>query len=109
MMEVFEEIAQETAPVDESDSRKRYKGICPVCGKELYICKSLAMLMGINTGHGSCLECGTFLHMEFNEERQEMDLEPFEEYVKREQAKRDADAVAESIGYGGIFTDDEQK
>lgn len=22
---------------------KRYKGICPVCGKELWICKSVAM------------------------------------------------------------------
>ena len=96
-MEVFEDIAQETAPVDESDTRKRYKGICPVCGKELYICKSLAMLMGINTGHGSCLDCETFLHMEFNEQRQEMALEPFEDYVKREQAKRDVDAVAEKL------------
>ena len=107
MMEVFEDIAQETAPVDETDSRKRYKGICPVCGKELYICKSLAMLIGINTGHGCCLGCKEFLHMEFNEQRQEMDLEPFDKYVEREQAKRDADAVAENLGYGGFFKDDE--
>lgn len=107
MMEVFEDIARETAPVDESDTRKRYKGICPVCGKELFICKSLSMLMGINTGWGSCLGCETFLHMEFNEQRQEMDLEPFEDYAKREEAKRLAGAVAEKLGYGGLFADDE--
>lgn len=89
------------------DDQRRYKGMCPVCGKENWICKSIAMEIGINSGHGSYLGCGTFMHIQFNAERQEMDLEPFEEYLKREQAKRDADAVAESIGCGGIFTDDE--
>lgn len=31
---------------------KRYKGICPVCGKELWICKSVAMQIDWNVGTG---------------------------------------------------------
>lgn len=69
------------------DNRRRYKGICPICGKENWICMSIAMQMGINSGHGSCLGCGTFMHIQFNEERQEMDLESFDEYTKRKEAE----------------------
>ena len=29
------------------DSRKRYKIICPYCGKEQYACKSIAHELGI--------------------------------------------------------------
>lgn len=65
------------------DDRRRYKGICPICGKENWICMSIAMEMGINSGHGSCLGCGTFMHIQFNAERQEMDLEPFSVYETR--------------------------
>ncbi len=107
MTEIISGMAQETEPKKIRDDRQRYKGICPIYGKENWICKSIAMEIGINSGHGSCLGCGTFMHIQFNTERQEMDLEPFEEYVKCEQAKRDADAVAESMGYGGLFGNDE--
>ena len=34
----------------EQDKRPRYKGICPECGRELWICKSILMEMGINQG-----------------------------------------------------------
>lgn len=37
----------------EQDKRPRYKGICPECGHELWICKSIFMEMGINQGAGS--------------------------------------------------------
>ena len=38
----------------EQDKRTRYKGICPECGRELWICKSIFMEMGINQGAGRC-------------------------------------------------------
>lgn len=107
MTEIIDDMVRETEPEKIKDNRRRYKGVCPLCGKENWICKSVAMEVGINSGHGRCLGCGTFMHIQFNTERQEMDLEPFEEYIKREQAKKDVDAIAESMGYGGIFKDDE--
>lgn len=66
-----------------------YKGICPVCGKTNWICKSIAMELGVNTGIGHCLGCNTFLNVKFNEERQEMDLEIYEDYVKRTSEKEE--------------------
>lgn len=73
------------------DDRRRYKGICPICGKENWICMSIAMEMGIDIGHGSCLGCGTFMHIQFNAERQEMNLEPFSEYETRMRNKEKYD------------------
>ena len=61
----------------------------------------LAMEMGINTGHGACLGCKTFLHITFNPERQEMDLERFEDYEKSQKARDDVDKIAGNLGYGG--------
>lgn len=80
---------------------KTIKGICPVCGKENWICKSLAMEMGINTGVGRCLGCDTFLHITYNPERQEMDLERFEDYQNSKKARDDVDKIAGNVGYGG--------
>ena len=45
------------------------------------------MELGINAGHGNCLGCNTFLRVRFNPERQEMDLERFEDYLKRKNEK----------------------
>lgn len=64
-----------------SDNRPRYKGVCPVCGKVMWICKSWAMEMGINIGAGTCAGCGTLIHMTLNAETQEMDLERYEDYI----------------------------
>ena len=52
MGEIIDRMAQDTESHEPKDTRQRYKGICPVCGKENWICKSLAMEMGINTGVG---------------------------------------------------------
>lgn len=60
MGEIIDRMAQDTESHEPKDTRQRYKGICPVCGKENWICKSLAMEMGINTGVGRCLGCDTF-------------------------------------------------
>lgn len=69
------------------DKKPRYKGICPVCGKTNWICKSIAMEFGVNTGIGHCLWCNAFLNVKFNEERQEMELEIYEDYLKRTSEK----------------------
>jgi transcription elongation factor Elf1 len=108
MGEIIEQIEQNIAFAGKGDTRKRYPGKCPVCGKENWICKSIAMEMGINTGHGSCLGCHTFMHIKFNPERQEMDLERFEDYKNSQQSRKDMDAMAGNTGYGGQ-DDDEQK
>lgn len=60
------------------DKRPRYRGICPECGHELWICKSIFMEMGFNQGAGRCLNCKTLMRIQFNEERQEMDLAKME-------------------------------
>ena len=44
----------------------------------------------------------------FNPERQEMELEEFEKYRDSVQARKDGDAIAGNMGYGGQ-DDDEQK
>lgn len=45
------------------------------------------MELGVNAGHGNCLGCNAFLRVRFNPERQEMDLERFEDYLKRKNEK----------------------
>ncbi len=76
------------------NQQKRYRGQCPFCGKELWICKSILMEMGINTGGGSCIGCGKYLHIAFDKVKQEMQCEPFEAYVERE-------GRMEAAGYAG--------
>ena len=56
---------------------------------------------GINTGVGRCLGCDTFLHITYNPERQEMDLERFEDYQNSKKARDDVDKIAGNVGYGG--------
>lgn len=41
------------------------------------------MVAGINHGHGSCPQCGLFLHIEFDSENQRMKLEAYEDARKR--------------------------
>lgn len=68
---------------------KRYRGTCPKCGHELWICKSVGMQMGTNIGHGRCPECDTFMRISFDEEKQEMQTEEWEtEKYKDEMMKR---------------------
>ena len=38
---------------------------------------------GANVGSGTCPDCETFLHIIFNPEREEMDLERFEDYQEK--------------------------
>lgn len=65
------------------DERPRYKLICPACGSELWICKSIAMeVFGSSRGHGSCHKCNEFLALQFDEEKQEFKAELWSEYMK---------------------------
>lgn len=41
------------------------------------------------------------LHITFNPEQQEMDLERFEDYEKSQKARDDVDKIAGNLGYGG--------
>ena len=62
---------------------KTYKGVCPVCGETMWICKNIAMEKGINAGIADCPYCKAILYMSFNEENQEMDLKGFKEHWQR--------------------------
>jgi len=42
----------------------RYNFTCPNCMYEQSADTSIAMKMGHNNGHGSCMNCGVFLHLE---------------------------------------------
>lgn len=65
------------------DSTPRYKAICPCCGTELWVCKSMAMEMGMSDmGSGSCFNCNKFLHLEFDKENQIMKATPWDDYMK---------------------------
>ncbi|MBQ0067590.1 MAG: hypothetical protein KBS60_05370 [Phascolarctobacterium sp.] len=64
--------------------KKRYKGICPDCGGTLWICKSIMQEAGMtDLGHGTCIHCKSFLHLEFNEDKQEFDCVNWEKYRRQ--------------------------
>ena len=65
------------------EKAKRYKGICPTCGMAMWICQSDFMEKGAKVRSGTCPDCETFLHIIFNPEREEMDLERFEDYQEK--------------------------
>lgn len=68
------------------DNRPRYRGICPICGAELWICRSIGMELGwMNDGSGSCHKCNTFLHLIFKPEEKEFDVEAWEDFMRRDQ------------------------
>jgi hypothetical protein len=41
---------------------------------------------GLNTGHGKCMECGTFLHLEIDTEKQVMLSQDWDEWLAEETA-----------------------
>lgn len=69
--------------MENKDERPRYKSICPSCGTELWICKSIAMeVLGESRGHGSCNKCDEFLSLQFDEDKQEFKAQLWNEYMK---------------------------
>lgn len=43
--------------------KKRYNFTCPNCLYEQSAAPCIGMEMGVNSGHGSCMNCGAFLHL----------------------------------------------
>lgn len=71
-----------------TDKRKRYPIKCPKCGRELYVCRSIAQEMGMSSlGHGSCLNCHTFLHIEYKAGDDVMIAELWDDFMKRREAE----------------------
>lgn len=71
-----------------TDKRKRYHIKCPKCGRELYVCRSIAQEMGMSSlGHGSCLNCHTFLHIEYKAGDDVMIAELWDDFMKRREAE----------------------
>lgn len=48
----------------------RYNFTCPNCIYEQSADTSISMRMGYNSGHGSCMNCGVFLHLEITPDLQ---------------------------------------
>lgn len=44
--------------------KKRYNFTCANCGYKQSAKPSMSMTAGRNSGHGSCLKCNKFLHLE---------------------------------------------
>ncbi len=59
-----------------------YPFTCPVCGDEQMARPSLFMQTGMmNTAHGSCLNCATFLQLEIAPENDRMIAKSLDEYL----------------------------
>lgn len=72
----------------------RLRTHCSVCQHEFYIGLSIAMQMGMNTGHCTCPRCKTFLHVEILEGDAAW-TEAWDKYLKRTDVNKvaeDADA-----------------
>lgn len=64
--------------------KNAYDFICPKCEADQYLVPSMAMEMGMNLGHGSCLKCKTFLHLELDDlGKQTAKAEIWDDYVQR--------------------------
>jgi len=65
--------------------KERYDFICAKCGEEMWIAPSMMMTQfGLNQGHGSCLKCKTFLHLEITPDiyGEEMISQIWDEWLK---------------------------
>jgi transcription elongation factor Elf1 len=64
-----------------------YSFTCAACGHEQMARPSIMMHgFGLNTGHGKCMECGTFLHLEIDTEKQVMISQDWDEWLAEEAA-----------------------
>ena len=67
------------------DEGSRYEFSCSKCGHVAYFERSIMMEMGFNSGHGTCSQCKTFLHLEVSDEANKKGISmPWEQYRKQE-------------------------
>lgn len=73
--------------------KENYSFQCPKCGAKLTASPSIGMRMGINSGHGSCLNtnCNEFFHLKLNEDNSEMIPTLWDDHVNqvREEMKHE--------------------
>jgi len=70
--------------------KKSYDFVCCNCGHKQWAKPSMMMLsFGMNQGHGSCLKCGKFLHLEIEEglDGENMISELWDDFVKKKQER----------------------
>jgi len=70
---------------------ERYNFKCAKCGHEQSAAPSWGMQSGHNSGHGSCMKCKTFLHLEITPDifGKEMKSEIWDEFLKRKGVKNE--------------------
>lgn len=62
--------------------RPSYPFTCPGCQAPLFAEPSILMLIGVNSGGGHCLNCGTHVHLEINDQNTAMTAQLWEEWHK---------------------------
>lgn len=61
------------------DNQKRYKVVCPHCGRIQYACKSILHTWGLNDyGYGTCLKCGNPMRLIYSPETDKMQAATWE-------------------------------
>lgn len=76
-------------PIDFNDLKESYGFECANCGYEQRAAPSLAMkCFHENSGHGTCLGCGTFLRLRIDETGEKMVSQIWDEYLKSVQVKK---------------------
>lgn len=63
-------------PIDEL--QPHYPMTCCSCGAEWIVRPSLSMQHGINSGHGRCVDCNTFLRLALSEDGLRIESRPHE-------------------------------
>lgn len=71
--------------------KQQYEFSCAKCGYEQMAQPSIMMHgFGLNAGHGSCLECGTFLHLMIDIEKQIIVSQDWEEWLAETAVSQEA-------------------
>lgn len=56
-------------------NEKRYKIICPSCGRVQYACKSILQKMGLSVGYAACFYCNEMMQLIYCYETDSMTAE----------------------------------
>lgn len=62
---------------------KNYPLMCPVCKVIQHAEPSISMKLGGDSGHGSCSNCGEYLHLTLKENGLHFDVETWDQYLER--------------------------
>jgi uncharacterized Zn-finger protein len=62
--------------------KERYNFNCPSCKKGLFAKPGMAMLSGLNSGHGTCPYCKTFFHLRIDENNERMIAQDWNKFME---------------------------